>query len=62
MKEYYDLFQNQVIPQLLRKLDYFSSEEDLDYQEFQKDMDKKRISNCELFNAMSSEIRRNNMV
>ena len=58
MKNYYNLLQNQIIPQLLRKLNYFSSEG----EEYIKDFDKKNISNCDLLNAISSEIRRNNFL
>ena len=58
MKNYYNLLQNQIIPQLLRKLNYFSSEG----EEYMKDFDKKKISNYDLLNAISSEIRRNNFL
>ena len=58
MKNYYNLLQNQIIPQLLRKLNYFSSEG----EEYMKDFDKKKISNCDLLSAISSEIRRDNFL
>ena len=60
MKDYYNLLQNQVIPQLLRQLGYFSSEEE--YKQFLENLEKKKISDCELLNAMSSERRRNDFL
>ena len=58
MKEYYNFLQNNVIPKLLNKLGYSNNiENDKDLKELIK---KKGISNYELLQAMSSEIRRKN--